>query len=393
MVKPERAPTLNAMALNLGPSPTMAGAASPCRHPDPVDLSVGEPDGLPPESAREAAARAAREGLARYGPAAGVPELRARVAQDLSARDGIPRSAEHIILTAGGKAALHDALRCLLEPGDEVVIFAPYWPTFRDQILWNGGVPVIVPAGEDLLPSQEALVAAVGPRTRAVILNQPSNPTGCIWDGPRIQCLAALAQRYGVWLIIDQVYGTLSLGGPEVPFLRHAPEVADQCVVVESFSKRFAMTGYRLGAAAAPPALIKAMTALASSTVTHPCMLSQHAGLAALSLDGRWERGLVRDLRTRRDLAWAGLEGLSGLRVHRPQGAMYLFPDVRAWMANRALGSDRELVQRLRDEAGVKVLPGTAFGAPGHLRLSFAAPQAALEVAITRLRAFFQVRP
>jgi len=393
MVRPERLPTLNALALGLGPSPTMAGAASPCRHPDPVDLSVGEPDGLPPEGAREAAARAARDGLAHYGPAAGLPELRARVAQDLSARDGIPRSAENIILTAGGKAALHDALRCLLEPGDEVVIFVPYWPTFRDQILWNGGVPVIVPAGEDLLPSMEALVAAVGPRTRAVILNQPSNPTGCIWDGPRIQCLAALAQRHGVWLIVDQVYGTLTFDGPEVPFLRSAPDVADRCVVVESFSKRFAMTGYRLGAAAGPLPLIKAMTALASSTVTHPCILSQHAGLAALSLDGRWERVLAMDLRTRRDLAWAGLDGLAGFRVHRPQGAMYLFPDVSAWMANRALGGDRELTQRLRDEAGVKVLPGSAFGAPGHLRLSFAAPQAALEVAITRLRAFFAVRP
>jgi aspartate aminotransferase len=381
--------SLNARAAWAGPSPTMAGASAPCRHPDPVDLTVGEPEGPPPRDVREAAARAALEGRTRYGPAAGLPELRELLARDLSRRDGTARTREHILVTAGGKPALLDGMRCLLEPGDEVVIFAPYWPTFRDQVLWAGGVPVLVPPGPGLLPAEGALEAALGPRTRAVILNQPSNPTGRVWPAQRLRALARVILERDLWLILDQVYGTLALDGPEAPVLRTCPELAGRTLLVESFSKRFAMTGYRLGAASAPPALIQAMTALGSTSVTHPCMISQHAGIQALQLDGAWERAVVAGLRARRDRLLPALRALDGLRCLAPEGAMYLFPDATDWMEKHGVATDLDLAARLRDEAGVKVLPGTPFGAPGHFRLSIAAPVAALDKALERLRGFF----
>jgi len=382
-------PSLNVRAASVGISPTMAAAAAVCLHPDPVDLTVGEPDFLPPPEARAAAVVAIREGRTKYGPAAGLAALRDAVSQDLARRDGVARAAEHTLLTAGGKAAIHDALRCILNPGDEVLIFAPYWTTFRDQVLWCGGVPVIVPPGEDLLPSKEAMDAALSPRTRALILNQPSNPTGRVWDAERLDHLAQMARQRGLWIILDQVYGTVTFDGPERPFLAQAPDLADRCVVVESFSKRFAMTGYRLGSASAPAPLVTAMVALASSTVTHPSIIAQYAALAALQLDGSWQREQVESLRVRRDRAHAALSGIPGLKVPLPQGALYLFPDVSRWMADHGIASDGELVAKLRDEAGVKTLAGSAFGAPGHLRLSIAAPSAELEKGVERLNRFF----
>jgi len=381
--------SLNHRAAGTAPSATMAWAAAPCLHPDPVDLTVGEPEGPPPQEVREAAARAALEGRARYGPAAGLPALRALLAEDLTRRDRAPRSAENILVTAGGKPAILDALRCILEPGDEVVIFAPYWPSFRDQVLWAGGTPVIVPPGPGLLPAPGALEQALSPRTRAVILNQPANPTGRAWDSARLRDLARVVLERDLWVILDQVYGTLTYDGPETPLLLTCPELQDRTILVESFSKRFAMTGYRLGAAAGPPGAIKAMTSLGTTSVTHACMISQHAGITALQLDGTWERSVVDALRERRDRLQAGLSTIPGVACGLPEGAIYLFPRVSDWMEAHGVASDLELAALLRDQAGVKVLPGTPFGAPGHLRFSFATSLEAVALALVRLQGFF----
>lgn len=382
--------SLNAKAASAQLSPTMAGASAPCRHPDPVDLTVGEPEGPPPIEVREAAGRAALEGRTRYGPVAGLPELRARFAADLQRRDGVARNEADVLITAGGKPAILDALRCILEPGDEVLVFAPHWPTFLDQVAWAGGTPRVVPPGPGLLPRPDDLERAVGPRTRALILNQPSNPTGRVWDAERLRLLSRLALERDLWLILDQVYGTLTLDGDEAPLLKRCPELAGRTLVVESFSKRFAMTGYRLGGAAGPRPLVRAMTLLASTTVTHACMISQHAGVAALALDGAWERSMVEGLRLRRDRLQPALDAIPGLRCPVPEGALYLFPDVSGWMAAHAVATDGDLAALLRDEAGVKVLPGTPFGAPGHLRISMAAPMDRLEEALVRMEGFLE---
>jgi len=189
---------------------------------------------------------------------------------------------------------------------------------------------------------------------------------------------------------VDQVYGTLALDGAEAPFLKAHPDLADRTLVVESFSKRFAMTGYRLGCAAGPRPLVRAMTALASTSVTHASVIAQHAGIAALGLDGSWEAEVLAGLRVRRDLLLEGLAGIPGVACRRPAGAIYLFPRVAEWMEAHGVATDQDLADRLRDQAGVKVLAGTPFGAPGHLRLSIAAPVPALEKALGRLRAFLQ---
>jgi len=380
---------LNRLATALRPSPTMAAAAMPSLHPDCVDLTVGEPTLAPPFEAREAAARAAREDLAHYGPVAGLPALREAVAADLTRRDGIPRRVEHVLVTPGGKSALLDALRCILNPGDEVLVFAPAWPTFLDQVRWAGGVPVLVPCGPDLLPSLQDLAAAIGPRTRAVIVNEPSNPSGVRWDRARTTFLADLALAQGLWVILDQVYGTLSFEGDGRPFLARVPELADRALGVESFSKRFAMTGYRLGVASGPASLIQAMTALGSSSHTHASMIAQHAALEALASGRPWEAAHLEALRRKRDLGCEALAGIPGVSVPRPEGGLYLFPDVSGWMARLGWTEDPEVTAWLRDDVGVKVLPGSAFGAPGRLRLSLGAPQDRFALGMARLREAF----
>jgi aspartate aminotransferase len=249
---------------------------------------------------------------------------------------------------------------------------------------------VVVPSGPDLLPAEGALRRAAGPRTRAIILNQPANPTGRVWDPARLQDLAAQAQERDLWIILDQVYGTLTLDGPETPFLRTCPDLAGRTLVVESFSKRFAMTGYRLGAASGPPELVRAMTSLGSTSVTHASMISQHAGVAALGLDGAWERETVAGLRRRRNHLHAGLAAIPGIRCGIPEGAIYLFPDVGEWCAAHGVASDLELAGLLRDRAGVRVLPGSIFGAPGHLRISFATSLEVLEEALVRMAGFLE---
>jgi len=378
-------PQLNRLAARAPGSPTMLAATGGTRHPDPISLAVGEPAEAPPGEVVEAAVAAARASRGRYGPAGGLPALRERLAAEHVARTGVPTGTDSVLVTIGGKQALYLALRCVVEPGDEVLVSAPCWPSFPSQVEWCGARAVVVESDEELLPDPERLAAACTARTRAVIVNSPANPTGRALPTERLLAIARLVQDRDLWLVSDEVYRDSSLDGAPPEPLSVAPELTPRAVVVDSFSKRFAMTGYRLGYAVAPPPLIAAMTRLVASSTTHPCSISQHAGLAALALDGRWEAEQRARYRRRRDRLLARLAAVPDLRCVVPDAALFAFPDVRGWLAHDGRGSDGDLARGLREEAGVLVVPGSAFGAPGHLRVGTGVEDERLEQALDRL--------
>jgi aspartate aminotransferase len=370
---------LTDLADRVGSSGTMDAAGAASRHPHPISLAIGEPEGLPPPEAVEAAVRALREGRVRYGPAAGLAELREAIARDRTRRSGLPHTLDDVIVTAGGKQGLHDALRCLAGPGDEVLVPAPYWPSFLQQVASAGASAVVTPAGTEGLVDVDALEAAITPRTRVLVLNDPSNPSSRTWGAERLRRVAAIAERHDLWVLADEVYADLVLDGEHESLLSVAPGVRERLVVVQSFSKRFAMCGLRLGSVSAPRPLIEALTRLVSASLTCASTMAQHAGIAALEHGAPWLGARRAEYRDRRERARRVLESLPGLTCPPTEAAFYLFPrlpsgvDDRAWCA------------RLREEQGVLVTPGTVFGAPGHVRISYSGSTGDLEEGLRRI--------
>lgn len=381
-------PGLNHLARTVAASPTMSAAAAASRHPDPISLTVGEPAEPPPPEAVEAARRALAEGRTRYGPAAGLRELRAALADEHAARTGAPTVAENVVVTVGGKGALMGALRCLVEPGDGLIVGAPYWPTFLQQAEWCGARPLVVPPDDGglLEPAAVDAAAARDGRARVLVLNSPCNPSGRVLERGRVEALVEVARRHDLWVLSDEVYRTFAFEG-EATSPAQVPGARERVVVVESFSKRFSMTGYRVGAAIGPAELVAAMTRLAQASITHPCTASQHAACAALEVGAAWDREQRARYRARRDRAYAVVSALPGVRCARPEGAFYLLPDVRAWLARRGFSDEAALADELRDVHGLGVTPGAGFGAPGYLRLALGLADVRLEEALVRLQA------
>jgi len=388
---------LNALAKSTAPSATMLAAATATDHPDPINMAVGEPAEPAPPFLVEAAKAALDQGETRYSQAAGIAELREALAQDQERNDGCPRPPQEVLVTAGAKPALMDALRVLLEPGDEVLIPAPFWPTFLDQALWAGGVPKVVPPGEDGIVSVSTLEQAAGDRTRVLILNSPVNPSGRVLGAELMGEIAAWATARGLWILADQAYLHLAFDPPAPTLLSAAPQAREKTVVVESFSKRFAMAGLRLGAALGPAPIIAAMESLVTASSTHPSTLSQHAGLAALRHGDAWVEE-QRDIhRRRRDKVLETLDGIPGVEPGNPEAALYVFPEVEELLEMRGFPDDATFCAALLAEEGVRIVPGSAFGQSGYLRLSYGLEDSRLEEALTRLAGFAErsreVRP
>lgn len=383
MISPTQPPQLSRLALDTRASETMAAANASTGHARPINLSLGEPVEAPPPEVCEAALRAVRDGVARYGPPAGLPRLRELAAEDQQRKTGIERSPDEIIVTAGGKPALLEGLRCLIDPGDEVLVPAPYWPSFLQQIELAGGVARIAPPGPELLPDPLAIAQACTPRTRVLILNDPGNPTSLAAPPELLRRLAQLAAERGLWILADQVYADLDLRDAPTSLLHAAPEARQRTLVVESFSKRFSMTGYRLGYAAGPGALIEAMTRLATASTTCVNAIAQHAGIAALSLDGTWLEQQRARYRRRCERMSRHLRTLGCTLARRPDAAFYLFFGLPEGV------DDVAAARTLREREGLSLVPGSAFGMPARMRLSCTASDEQLDEAAERLARFF----
>ncbi len=348
---------------------------------DVIALTAGEPDFDTPEFIKQAACRALAEGKTKYTPPAGIPELREALSQKFKRENGLDYAPDQITVGVGGKGVLYNLFQAILDPGDEVILIAPYWVSYSAQVELAGGVPVAVPtrAEEGFVPDPEAVAAAIGERTKALVVNSPNNPTGAVYPEAVLKALAELAVRHDLYLVSDEIYEHLVYAGAPFSPARVAP---DHVITVNGVAKTYAMTGWRLGYAAGPKDVIQAMTKIQGQSVTHPTTFVQWATVAALT-NVEDSQKFIQTARAafdrRRRLMVEGLKAL-GLPTPEPKGAFYVMPDVRA------IDEDElKAAERLLEEARVAVVPGTDFKAPGHVRMSYATSEENLREALRRI--------
>ena len=378
------------------PSPTLALAARArnlkAQGQDVVDFSVGEPDLDSPDVAKDAAIRAIREGFTKYTASSGIDELKAAIADKLRLENGLEYAKNAIIVSCGAKHTLYNIAQALYNPGDEVLIPAPYWVSYPDQLRLAGAVPVFVPTNEsDGYALHADLVAErITPRTRAIILNSPCNPTGSAYTRADLEAIAQLALRHSLWIISDEIYEHFAYDGfHPVSIAALSRELQARTVVVNGVSKAFSMTGWRIGYAAAPPELVAAMDAIQSQSTSNPTSISQKAAIGALR-DGRpFTDHMVAEFDRRRRFVVERLNKIAGVSCPLPRGAFYAFPNVSGCFdrraGDRALDSAAAVAAYLLDQAQVVVVPGEPFGAPQHVRLSYAASLDTLKKGLDRI--------
>lgn len=389
---------LNVRAATVQPSATLAMTAKASelkRQGLPViGLSAGEPDFTTPLPVIEAAERAMREGWTHYTDNAGLPELRAAVADKLRRENGLAYEPTQVLLSNGAKQSVAQAVLGIVDDGDEVVLVAPYWVSYPEMVRLAGGVPVVVEttAEDGYVLRPEALEAAITERTRLVILNTPGNPTGAVYDRAAQEALAEVLRRHPQILVVsDEIYEYVVYDAEHVSFAS-LDGMFERTITVNGFSKGYAMTGWRLGYLAAPTPLFKICARLQSQLTSAPSTISQKAGLAALSMDAHYVGDMVKAFRARRDFLLDRLASLDGLVLPRPEGAFYLFPDVSHYFGSvsptgRVIEGADELAYYLLEDAHVALVPGEGFGAPKGLRISYAASMDDLREAADRLDA------
>lgn len=385
-------PALEAMAPSATMAVTQKARDLKAAGRDIIALSMGEPDFDTPAHIREAAKRAIDEGETRYTAVDGTPALKTAIRAKFALDNGLDYSVDEVVAASGGKFLIFAAMLATLRPGDEVIIPAPYWVSYPDIVRFAGGVPVIVETGEDLVPTAEAIKAAISDKTRWLILNSPGNPSGAVIGVETLKAIGeVLLAHPQLWLLTDDIYEHIFYGErvPTLPAL--VPALKDRTLIVNGASKAYAMTGWRLGFGAAPAPLVAAMRKLAGQATSNPCAITQAAGVAALTGDQGFLDGWRETFRERRDLVVERLNGM-GLACTLPGGAFYAFPSCKALIGRKGPGghlhSDEDVCLQLLEHQGVAAVPGSAFGAPGYLRLSYATGTEVLDAAMERLAQF-----
>jgi aspartate aminotransferase len=348
-----------------------------------IHLGIGEPDFDTPASICRAAEVALAEGYTHYGPPAGLPAFRALIAKTWKARRGLACEAANVVVTPGAKPVLFFAMLATLEPGDEVLIPSPAFPTYASVVEFLGArvvpVPLVPERGFDI--DLDAFRERLTSRSRVLVLNSPHNPTGGVLPPATLQALASLVQRNDLWVISDEIYAAMAYDG-ESPSIATLPGMAERTVVVDGFSKTYAMTGWRLGFGIMPEPLAKHMTALMNNSNSCTATFVQRAGEAALTGPQDDVQAMLAEFRARREVMVEGLNAIPGVRCTRPAGAFYAFPRVET-----AGLSSAQLADQLLERAGVVTLPGTGFGAggEGYLRLSYANSRENLREGLRRI--------
>jgi len=356
---------------------------------DLISLGAGEPDFDTPAHIREAAIAAINNGQTRYTPTDGTAELKAAIQGKFARENQLDYETSQIVVTTGAKQALFNLCLALLGPGDEVIIPAPYWVSYPDMVRLAGADPMIIEAGieKDFKISPEQLDAAISERTRLLILNSPSNPTGACYSRAELMALGDVIERHpGVVVLSDDIYEHIHWATePFVSFATACPSLLDRTVTTNGVSKAYAMTGWRIGYAAGPQELIAAMTTIQSQSTTNACSVSQAAAVAALDGDQSCIGEMLVAYRERHDYIVAALNDIDGLECRPGEGTFYAFPKAEGALAARGMASDVELVEFLLNEADVACVPGSAFGAPGYVRLSFACSMEMVEESVRRI--------
>ena len=358
---------------------------------DIIGLGAGEPDFDTPDHIKQAAIEAIRNGFTKYTDVGGTPQLKQAIIAKFARDNGLNYTPAQILVSAGGKQSFFNLAQALLNPGDEVIIPAPYWVSYPDMVMLADGIPVVISAGIDrhFKISAEQLAAAITPLTRLVVINSPSNPTGTAYSREELAALGEVLRRHPRILIAtDDMYEhILWTEEPFVNILSVCPDLFERTVVLNGVSKAYSMTGWRIGYAGGPAALIDAMKNIQSQSTSNPASISQAAALAALDGDQSCIDRMCKAFKERHDFIIKELNAIPGIHCIPGQGTFYTFPNVEE-MIERIEGvqTDVELAEFLINEAGVALVPGSAFGAPGHLRLSFATGLDTLREAVIRLK-------
>ena len=347
---------------------------------DSIALSAGQPDFPTPVHVCEAAAEAMARGETCYTNLTGTPELKAAISASFRRTSGLDFGENEIIVSPGGKSVIAAALAATLSPGDEVVVPTPCWTSYPDMVRLFGGTPVPVAGGADFKLTPEALDAFITPETRWLILNSPGNPTGAVYSASELSALAEVLRRHPhVWVLSDDIYSTVTFATPFATLAAVAPDLASRTLIVSGVSKSYSMTGWRVGWGAGPAELITLMATVQGQTTTCAPSISQAASVAALEGPQSYLADWTDSYRARRDLVVRGLNALPGITCPVPDGAFYAFFKLPEGT------DDMDWCTRLLEERGVALVPGAAFSAPGHVRLSYAASEADLRSALQRM--------
>lgn len=362
-----------------------------------ISFAAGEPDFATPAHIVEAAVVATRDPAShRYTPAAGLPDLRAAIAEKTARDSGIVVDPAQVIVTNGGKQAVYQAFATILDPGDEVLVPAPYWTTYPEAIALAGGSQVDVFAGSDqgYLVTVEQLEAARTPKTKALLFVSPSNPTGAVYTPEQTKAIGEWADSHGLWVIADEIYQNLTYDGAVAQSIVEAvPALADRTILVNGVAKTYAMTGWRVGWMVGPADAIKAAGNLQSHLSSNVNNIAQKAALAALTGSQEPVAEMLAAFDRRRRLIVDGLNAIDGFRTPTPEGAFYVYPDVTALLGREVAGvtptTSLELADVILDKAEVAAVPGEAFGPSGYLRFSYALGDGALLEGVARLAKLF----
>ncbi len=389
---------LAARAGRIVPSPTLSITATAksmkAQGIDVIDFASGEPDFDTPQPVKDAAMAAIQSGFTKYTASSGIDELRDAIMEKLSVEQGLRFERSQILVSCGAKHSLYNLFEALVEAGDEVVIPAPFWVSYQDQVLLNDGTPVLLQTdeGNGFAIDRDALEAVITPRTKAIVVNSPCNPTGATYDRTTLAAIAEVACRRDLLIISDEIYEKIIYDG-----VRHIgiatldPEVARRTVVINGVSKTFAMTGWRIGYAGGPKDLLTAMANIQSQSTSNPTSISQKAAVVALKLGDSVVRGMVDEFDRRRRVMVERLNAIPGMACRMPTGAFYAFPNVGGLLKKRAgdrlIETPADLAQYLLAQAKIAVVPGEPFGSRTHVRLSYATSLDAITRGLERMEA------
>lgn len=386
--------TLSSWAENIAPSPTLAVDAKAkelkAAGEDVCGFGAGEPDFDTPEFIKEACVEAIKAGKTKYAPAAGIPELRTALAEKYRRDNGVDGvEPSQIVISPGGKYSCYLAIKAVVSPGDEVIIPAPYWVSYPEMVKLAGGTPKTIFAGADanFKITPEELKEAINPKTKLVVLNSPSNPTGAVYTREELESLTAVAIESGLYIMSDEIYEYLLYDNVEhFSPASLSKEAAERVITVAGFSKTFSMTGWRLGTLMASPAIAKAVASMQSQTSSNATTFAQYGALAAME---RWDQSvsavdkMLKVFDRRRLRLLEGLNGIDGVTCPRAQGAFYLFPNLETFGL-----SAQDFATRILEEEKVALVPGEGFGAPGYIRLSYAISDEVIERGLERITRF-----
>ncbi len=376
------------------PSPTSAvlalAAELRAQGRDIISLGAGEPDFDTPQSIKDAATQAIADGATKYTPIDGTAALKAAIQRKFARENSLDYNASQILVTSGAKQALFNLCLALLSPNDEVIIPAPYWVSYPDMVRLADAEPVIIETGleANFKITAAQLAAAITANTRLLFLNSPSNPTGASYSKSELQALGeVLAGHPDILIAADDIYEHIQWADePFVSFATACPDLYDRTLTINGVSKAYAMTGWRIGYAAGPATIIKAMKTIQSQSTSNACSVSQVAAAAALDGDQAPVAAMTAAYKQRHDYIVAALNDLDGFECRPGEGTFYAFPRISGVLQAKGLASDADLVELLIEKADVACVPGSAFGAPGYMRLSFACSIATLEEAVRRMK-------